>query len=218
MRMIPFKYKIGDKVKVKPLDWFDKHCVCDEHGYEYYGSDNIVNYINDNMLEYCDKEVTIIGYRGGAYLIAEDCRTWAWDKWMFEDKEKEVKEESREIVGDLLHAIGLENTDMFTFKNLSETVYKFEGTNLMEGCSVGSVNWVESDLTINDLINLADQIELVYFVDLQKVYTIDLTREDGVAELTYDSSDEHMKYLSSKKLLFKTKEEAKEYLDGVIVF
>ena len=218
MRMIPFKYKIGDKVKVKPLDWFDKHCVCDEHGYEYYGSDNIVNYINDDMLEYCDKEVTITDYRDGAYLIAEDGRTWAWDKWMFENKEKEVKEESRAIVRDLLHAIGLENTDMFIFKNLSETVYKFEGTNLMERCSVGSGNWVESELTINDLITLADQIELVYFVDLQKVYTIDLTREDNIAELTYDSDDEHMKYLASKGLLFKTREEAKEYLDGVIVF
>lgn len=213
MRMIPFKYKIGDKVKVKPLDWFKKHCACDGHGYEYYRSGNLVNYINDDMLEYCDKEVTITGYRGGAYLIAEDCRTWAWDKWMFEDKEKEVKEESREIVLDLLHAIGLENTDMFTFKNLSETVYKFEGTNLMEGCSVGSVNWVESDLTINDLINLADQIELVYFIDLQKVYTIDLTSENDIAELTYDSDDEHMKYLASKGLLFKTREEAKEYID-----
>lgn len=224
MRMIPFKYKIGDKVKVKPLDWFKKYCEYDGYGYQYHRVDNtnIISYFCNSMSKLCDTEVTIVGIREFGYAIKEDELTFA--DWMFEDnndsvnKEKEVKEESRMLVWDLLHAIGLENTDMFTFKNLSETVYKFEGTNLMEGCSVGSVNWVESDLTINDLINLADQIELVYFVDLQKVYTIDLTREDGVAELTYDSSDEHMKYLADKGLLFNTKEEAKEYLDGVIVF
>lgn len=78
-----------------------------------------------------------------------------------------------------------------------------------------SGNWIESDLTINDLITLAEQIELVYFVDSQKVYTIDLTREDGVADLTYDSDDEHMKYLADKGLLFKTKEDAKEYIDDI---
>lgn len=219
MQIIPFKYKIGDKVKVKSLDWFRKHCDCDGYGYQYHRMDNtnIISYFCNSMSKLCGIEVTIVGFREFGYAIKEDEFTFA--DWMFEDKdndkEKEVKEESRMLVWDLLRAIGLENaeTDMFTFREFSETIYKFDGTTLMEKC--GSGNFIKSDLTINDLITLAEQIELVYFVDSQKVYTIDLTREDGVAELFYYSSDEHVKSLADKGLLFKTKEDAKEYIDEI---
>lgn len=221
MQMIPFRYKFGDKVKVKPLDWFKKHCEYDGYGYHYHRVDNtyIMSYFCDDMSKLCDTEVTIVGVKELGYCIKESEFTFA--DWMFVisegsgDKDKEVKEESRMLVWDLLRAIGLENadTDMFTFKEFSETIYKFDGTTLMEKC--GSGNFIKSDLTINDLITLAEQIELIYFVDSQKVYTIDLTREDGVAELFYYSSDEHVKSLADKGLLFKTKEDAKEYIDEI---
>ena len=216
MQMIPFKYRAGDKVKVKPIDWFKKHCDYDGYGYIYHrvSNTNVENYFCDDMSKLCGTEVTIVGVKGFGYRIKESEFTTFAD-WMFEDKEKEEKDESRMLVYDLLRAIGLENadTDMFTFKHLSEAVYKFDGTTLMVRCDSG--NWRESNLTINDLITLADQIELVYFIDSQKVYTIDLTREDGVAELFYYSSDEHVKYLADKGLLFKTREDAKEYIDEV---
>ena len=218
MQMIPFKYKIGDKVKVKPLDWFKKHCEYDGYGYHYHRVDNtyIMSYFCDDMSKLCNTEVTIVGVKELGYCIKESEFTFA--DWMFVNSEgsgDKVKEESRVLVWDLLRTVGLENaeTDMFMFKEFSETVYKFDGTTLMGKC--GSSKWAESDLTINDLITLADQIELVYFVDSQIVYTIDLTREDGVAELIYDSDDEHMKYLVDKGLLFNTREDAKEYIDDI---
>lgn len=213
MQMIPFKYKIGDKVKVKPLDWFKKHCDYDGYGYIYHrvSNTNVENYFCDDMSKLCGTEVTILGVKGFGYRIKESEFTTFAD-WMFEDKEKEEKEESRMLVWDLLRAIGLENadTDMFTFKHLSKVVYKFDGTTLMVRSYSG--NWSESNLTINDLITLADQIELVYLVDSQKVYTVDFTKEDGVVELIYDSDDERMKYLADKGLLFKTREDAKDYI------
>lgn len=215
MQMIPFKYKIGDKVKVKPLDWFKRRCEYDGYGYHYHRVDNtyIVNYFCDDMSKLCNTEVTIVGVKELGYCIKESEFTFA--DWMFVNSEgsgDRVKEESRVLVWDLLRAVGLENaeTDMFMFKEFSETVYKFDGTTLMEKC--GSSKWVKSDLTINDLVTLVDQIELVYFVDSQVVYTIDFTREDGVVELIYDSDDERMKYLADKGLLFNTREDAKEYI------
>lgn len=89
------KYKIGDKVRVKPLSWFKQNCVREkdsdiEHGgyknkevkENFYQTD----FINDKMLECCGDELTIKSRYNDAYTVCE-CDFY-WDDWMFEDEEE----------------------------------------------------------------------------------------------------------------------------------
>lgn len=94
------KYKVGDKVRVKPYSWFKANCVREEESdCEYSGfrneevEDNVydIDFINDEMLEYCGREVTIThAYESYCYYTIEQC-SFCWTDWMFEDKEKENK-------------------------------------------------------------------------------------------------------------------------------
>ena len=74
------KYKIGDKVRIKSLDWYNQNK--DENGFVLCGNRIFDNY----MSVFCGSVVTICGeysYYCG-YDIREDmqCRTWTDD--MFE--------------------------------------------------------------------------------------------------------------------------------------
>ena len=47
------KYKVGDKVRIKSLEWYEKHNDC--HGCVGVGSEAFVS----SMVEYCCKEANI---------------------------------------------------------------------------------------------------------------------------------------------------------------
>lgn len=72
------EYKIGDKVKIKSLDWYNQNK--DENGFVHCGDRVFDNY----MSVFCGSVVTICGVGIYGYGIQEDmhCRTWAED--MFE--------------------------------------------------------------------------------------------------------------------------------------
>ena len=91
------KYKVGDKVRVKPLNWFKQNCVREEAvkytlgGYrnkeaeeKFYQTD----FINDEMLEYCGDELTIKNSHNDSYTVCES--NFHWDDWMFEEKENKA--------------------------------------------------------------------------------------------------------------------------------
>jgi hypothetical protein len=83
------KYKVGDKVKVKSLNWFNESKLRG-HSCDYVvGKDG--RFFSDAMAEYCGQEATIaeivcVHPESGDYyrINIDDCR-FHWDDWMFED-------------------------------------------------------------------------------------------------------------------------------------
>lgn len=67
------KYKVGDKVKVKSLDWYNQNKDVD--GFVHCGD----KFFDDYMSVFCGSVVTINGkYPYCGYDVREDmqCRTW----------------------------------------------------------------------------------------------------------------------------------------------
>ena len=74
-------FKIGDKVRVKSKDWYDKK--------SNYGRNDIKcegNTFIPDMARYCGKVVTISSRSGNNYKVIEDPRCWGWTEDMFEDE------------------------------------------------------------------------------------------------------------------------------------
>lgn len=72
------KYKLGDRVRIKSLDWYNQNK--DEDGFVHCGD----RVFDDYMSVFCGSVVTIRGIYHTGYDIQEDmqCRTWTDD--MFE--------------------------------------------------------------------------------------------------------------------------------------
>ena len=66
------KYDIGDKVRIKSLDWYNQNK--DEDGVVHCGD----RVFDDYMSVFCESVVTIDGVCPFGYAIREDrqCRTW----------------------------------------------------------------------------------------------------------------------------------------------
>lgn len=72
------KYKVGDKVRVKSIYWYNSNK--DSAGYVHCGNDSFIL----DMSEMCGKEVTIEKIlSSGKYNIKEF--GWNWTNEMFED-------------------------------------------------------------------------------------------------------------------------------------
>ena len=73
------KYKVGDKVKIKSLEWYNQNknssgeigCFCQ-------------NFVKD-MSMYCGDTATINSVSSYRYTLDIDEGYWAWDDLMFED-------------------------------------------------------------------------------------------------------------------------------------
>ena len=81
------KYKVGNKVRIKSLDWYNQNKTSD-HGYIDCGAMPFVNY----MAEFCGKIVTIsyINSRDKCYEIEEDDGENGWTDEMIEGIVKET--------------------------------------------------------------------------------------------------------------------------------
>ena len=82
------KYKVGDKVRIKSIDWYNKN---KDEG----GSINISSSITftSSMSDYCDKIATIVHNGCGFYSLDIDKGVWAWYDEMLGDipKTKKIK-------------------------------------------------------------------------------------------------------------------------------
>ena len=90
------KYKIGDKVRVKSLDWYnsnkDKYGEIRLHSDEYF--------FLKVMSASCGKDFEVhCIYPNGGIILKEDA--WIWEDWMFEDelstKEQQVLEQIERV-------------------------------------------------------------------------------------------------------------------------
>ena len=73
------KYKVGDKVKVKSLEWYDENNI--ENGFEI---DDVR--FDPDMCKYCGKTAIITVESKGYYKLSIDSGEWFWDDWMLEDE------------------------------------------------------------------------------------------------------------------------------------
>ena len=96
------KYKVGDKVKINSLVWYNKN----RNEYSSVVQNGIS--FTYSMSEYCGKIATImsIGSDNDLYIIDIDKGEWCWYDWMLED-EFEVQKD-KDLIPNVLNAESLE--------------------------------------------------------------------------------------------------------------
>lgn len=77
------KYKVGDRVKIKSLNWYNYN---KEHYNRVCGG--YLDFVS-NMSEYCGKEATITEVVNDYYRIDIDNKHWKWLDYMFEETMEE---------------------------------------------------------------------------------------------------------------------------------
>lgn len=89
------KYKIGNKVRVKSLDWYNGNK--DEYGNVVFSGDEIKPSFTHIMSRYCGQVMTILDIDSdGDYTMKEDNEGFRWDAEMFEG----VVDDKSDIVDD----------------------------------------------------------------------------------------------------------------------
>ena len=118
------KYKVGDKVRVKSLDWYNSNK--DENGDIASGCTSFLKV----MPAYCEKECEVSHvYPNGAYSLKGN--EWLWEDWMFEEelstKEQQVIEQLEHIQTEL---------DKYQLVNKCQTIEALENAII----AIGSEN------------------------------------------------------------------------------
>lgn len=86
------KYKVGDKVKIKSLDWYNTNKNKDgdiRHFIDNYGD----VYFKEKMSKYCGCIVTITRVNTNSYSIDIDNDKYCWHNFMFDENYKDMKNE-----------------------------------------------------------------------------------------------------------------------------
>lgn len=111
------KFKVGDKVRVKSLEWYnenkdDSGAIMSVDGIHYGG----VAFI-EGMREYCGKVLTIDSVYKLTYAVKEDNNRWRWAEFMFEDGivKDETPTELKQTAIDLTEILkGCEGTKLYS--------------------------------------------------------------------------------------------------------
>lgn len=82
------KYKVGDKVRVKSLDWFRENCEYNEIHKCFIYKEEVVVFPKSTQ-RFCGQVVTICGIVDDVppYYVIEDENKWRWIfvDWMLEE-------------------------------------------------------------------------------------------------------------------------------------
>ena len=80
------KYKVGDKVRVKSLDWIEENCEYDIILSCFIYKEEDVAFM-ESMQKFCGQVVTICGVNDEAppYYTIEGEDTWIFVDWMLEE-------------------------------------------------------------------------------------------------------------------------------------
>jgi len=82
------KYNIGDKVRIKSIEWYNQKK--EEHGLIINDAEES-NVFCSGMSLYCGRELTVKAIDpDGRYSLTDndgngDLYTWSWEEWMFEE-------------------------------------------------------------------------------------------------------------------------------------
>lgn len=101
------KYKVGDKVRVKSIEWYDKNKEADGPVKLFEGNYNFIK----SMSKYCGRIVTIcrVDYVGGFYDIVEDNGKSFWTDEMFEGKiEEQIENKSNNTISKAVSSLNVD--------------------------------------------------------------------------------------------------------------
>lgn len=78
------KFKVGDKVRVKSLEWYN--ASKDKSG-DINSDNGDESVFTEDMPQYCGKEYNVseVCATDGGYYILEECKGWQWCDYMLED-------------------------------------------------------------------------------------------------------------------------------------
>lgn len=114
--MSELKYKVGDRVLIKDIDWYNKNK--DEDGDVSCGEYDFV----EGMHKFCSETLTISEDVGDGYLMLEDYHGYVWTDEMFECKvEKETKPKFK--VGDKIKHKCDKNNTVITITGSKDDYY-----------------------------------------------------------------------------------------------
>ena len=147
------KYKVGDKVKINSLVWYNKN--------RNECSSVVQNGISFtySMSEYCGKTSIITAESNGHYILSIDSSRWFWYDWMLEDIESidmtTIEKVEQWVIDRNLHTQDPEVQMCKTMEELGElarAIYKGDKEKQMDG--IGD--------TVVTLICIAEQLGLKF--------------------------------------------------------
>lgn len=140
------KYKVGDKVRIKSIDWYNENK--DKYGNVNDGKEG--NIFISEMLQYCGKIATIIEIKYNNYRLDIDDSCWGWNDFMFEDKIEETMETKKIIIPEGWEVEKVENGEII----LKEV--KKELPKTWEECytKLGKGEYISNLSTISNIVEL----------------------------------------------------------------
>ena len=96
------KYKVGDKVRIKSLEWYNER----KNGLGHVAHDDFYNTFVSSMIAYCGMEANITEVEGSHYILDVDNGDWWWQDFMFEEPlvDDSNYEQLKEIAIELIRA------------------------------------------------------------------------------------------------------------------
>ena len=210
------KFQVGDKVFVHSHCYFENNYNVEDGGFRYLNSKNI-SYICNEMLELCDKVVTITEIIESkndysCYKIKEDDGVWDWDDWMFVDSavQKQAIGNS-DIVKDLASILGIEVGQVITSIDTG-VMYRLSEQSGLEEYTDGE--WRPCFISLISFLKMIKEYratskwipksgDLVYHIDF-----CDGVYGDYCSSMIFNSSSDYHNLLLNCNMLYKTKEEA----------
>ena len=112
------KYKVGDKVRIKSLEWYSKNKNGLGHVSHYDTNYTFVS----SMSSYCGMTANITEVEGSHYILDVDNGDWWWQDFMFEEAfaYDQNYEQLKEIAIELIRA----NANPMAVAFLAKEIYK----------------------------------------------------------------------------------------------
>ena len=112
------KYKVGDKVRIKSLEWYNER----KNGLGHVAHDDFYNAFELFMIAYCGMEANITEVEGSHYILDVDNGDWWWKDFMFEEPlvDDSNYEQLKEITIELIRA----NANPMAVAFLAKEIYK----------------------------------------------------------------------------------------------
>ena len=153
------KFKLGDKVRVKSLEWYDT-MIKDYSGCIRYNNESFV----ENMKTHCGKEAVVELVGKDYYSLDIDRGFWSWYDWMLEDETQ------------------LSNTESTDFeKTLQKMLETYKAKNADYGNSF--------DKTLNEFglvaatVRLSDKMDRIKMLTKNEAKVLDESIEDTLLDL-----------------------------------
>ena len=90
------KYKVGDKVRIKSLEWYNEN----KSKLGHVVHDDFYNTFVSSMIAYCGMEANITEVEGSHYILDVDNGDWWWQDFMFEEPIQESECTKQQLVYD----------------------------------------------------------------------------------------------------------------------